>query len=125
MKDKNTFGEFYRSLVKSVSFVGKDNPIRVEVPFRFQDGDLFVIYVEETEEGTFVLSDRGHTLMRISFESEDIVFPKHITDSTLKNISGELIMKFQKKEDFATALFTFCQFLSQVEIINSQTRRLT
>ncbi len=42
----------------------------IESPFHYPDGDHYPIYVTETGTGGFVLSDGGHTLMRLSYEND-------------------------------------------------------
>ena len=37
-------------------------------PFSFPDGNHCPIYLSDTPSGSVVLSDRGHTLMHISYE---------------------------------------------------------
>ncbi len=46
----------------------EDDVLMVESPFTFPDGDHFPIYLSETAGGGVKLSDRGHTLMHVSYE---------------------------------------------------------
>lgn len=42
--------------------------LMLESPFTFPDGDHYPIYLSETPGGGVKLSDRGHTLMHVSYE---------------------------------------------------------
>ena len=44
-----------------------DGVLMLDSPFTFPDGDHFPIYVTETGSGNVTLSDRGHTLMHMSY----------------------------------------------------------
>ena len=46
----------------------EDDVLMMESPFTFPDGDHFPIYLSETAAGAVKLSDRGHTLMHVSYE---------------------------------------------------------
>ena len=47
-----------------------DGTIMIDAPFRFPDGDNYPIYLSGTHYGKVVLSDRGHTMMHISYEND-------------------------------------------------------
>ena len=46
----------------------------IDTPFTFPDGDSYPVYLSETPYGKVVLSDRGHTMMHISYENDVDVF---------------------------------------------------
>lgn len=46
-----------------------DGVLMLDTPLRFPDGDRFPLYVDQDAQGV-VLSDRGHTLMHISYEHD-------------------------------------------------------
>ena len=46
-----------------------DDYVRVSTPMTFPDGDVYTIYLKETPGGVR-LSDRGHTMMRLSYETD-------------------------------------------------------
>ena len=48
----------------------EDDVLMMESPFAFPDGDHFPIYLSETAGGGVELSDRGHTLMHVSYEHD-------------------------------------------------------
>ena len=60
-----------------------DSELMVRTRFQFPDGDRFPIHLSEAPAGGFRLSDRGHTLMRVSYE--------HDVDSLLDGTRGMLL----------------------------------
>ena len=48
----------------------KDDALMMDSSITFPDGDHFPIYLSETANGGVKLSDRGHTLMHISYEHD-------------------------------------------------------
>lgn len=60
-----------KELCASVSVVKRpDNVMMLDTPFSFPDGDRYPIYLSETGTGGIRLSDRGHTLMHLSYEGD-------------------------------------------------------
>lgn len=58
-------------LCANVSVVTRpDQVVMLDTPFRFPDGDHYPIYLDETGTGGIRLSDRGHTLMHLSYEND-------------------------------------------------------
>ena len=47
-----------------------DGVLMLETPFTFPDGDHYPVYLSETQAGSIMLSDRGHTLMHMSYEQD-------------------------------------------------------
>ena len=45
-----------------------DGVLMLDNVFKFPDGDHFPIYVSQNEDGSIVLSDRGHTIGHISYD---------------------------------------------------------
>ena len=51
-----------------------DGTPMVHTPFRFPDGDTYPIYVATSRSGDLTLSDRGHTMMHMSYDHDvDVV----------------------------------------------------
>ena len=48
----------------------RDDVLMLESPFTFPDGDHYPIYLSETPGGGVKLSNRGHTLMHVSYEHD-------------------------------------------------------
>ena len=56
-------------LCANVSIYRRDDGVlMLDSPFTFPDGDRYPIYLSESKVGGVTLSDRGHTLMHISYE---------------------------------------------------------
>ncbi len=47
-----------------------DGVLVLESPFSFPDGDQYSVYLSESPTGSIRLSDRGHTMMHISYEHD-------------------------------------------------------
>ena len=47
-----------------------DGILMLDTPFVFPDGDHYAIYLSDTPSGGVLLSDRGHTLMHVSYEHD-------------------------------------------------------
>ena len=50
--------------------VRDDGVFMLDTPFTFPDGDSYPIYLSENGTGSVILSDRGHTLMHMSYEHD-------------------------------------------------------
>ena len=61
----------------------QDGALMLRTHFEFPDGDNFHIYISEHGPGGLRISDRGHTLMQISYD--------HEIDSFLKGTRGQLL----------------------------------
>ena len=94
----------------------------LNTPFTFPDGDHFPIYLSETSGGGVVLSDRGHTLMHISYEHDADAFydgaraalrEQIVLESGMEEDSG--IFKIESSPDrIADTLFQFGQALTKI-----------
>lgn len=67
-----------------------DRLIRIETPFYFSDGDPYQIYLTEIETGGFRVTDMGHTLMQMSYESDIDLLRKGTRGVLLAQIQLEL-----------------------------------
>ena len=71
-------------LCADVRFVTRpDGALMLRTGFEFPDGDRFPIHVRELASGGLQLSDRGHTLMHLSYD--------HDIDAFLKGTRGALL----------------------------------
>ena len=66
-----------------------DGALMVRTCFRFPDGDNFPIHLSEAVADGLRLSDRGHTLMHISYEHDVDSFLDGTRGMLLKRIMGE------------------------------------
>ena len=96
--------------------------LMVRTPFTFPDGDRYPIHVSEAPSGGLCLSDRGHTLMRISFEHEIDSFLVGARGKLLERIMGESGLRWDGgavcldtcEEHLPEAIFLFGQALTRV-----------
>ena len=99
-----------------------DGALMVRTPFTFPDGDRYPIHVSEAPSGGLCLSDRGHTLMRISFEHEIDSFLVGARGKLLERIMGESGLRWDGgavcldtcEEHLPEAIFLFGQALTRV-----------
>ena len=89
----------------------------LESPFTFPDEDHYPIYLTETPGGGVKLSDRGHTLMHVSYEHDVDFFHEGATASLRAQIVRESGIDEEEgvfsmdapSDQVATALFRFGQ----------------
>ena len=99
-----------------------DDVLMLESPFTFPDGDHYPIYLSETPGGGVKLSDRGHTLMHVSYEHDVDSFYDGARASLREQIvreSGideeEGVFSVEAPPDqVAAALFRFGQALTKI-----------
>jgi len=106
-----------------------DERFRVFTPFLFEDGDHLAIVLKK-RENTWVLSDEGHTYMRLTYDLDEKDFQKgtrqKIISSTLsafrvEDRDGELTARVAE-DRFGDALFSFVQALLKVTDVTFLTR---
>lgn len=99
-----------------------DGELMLRTHFEFPDGDSYPFYLSEAPTGGLRLSDRGHTLMHISYE--------HDVDSFLDGTRGMLMERIASEtglvrddgtfhldtsaERLSEAIFTFGQALTRI-----------
>ena len=66
-----------------------DGTPMVNTPFRFPDGDTYPIYVATLPSGDLTLSDRGHTLMHMSYDRDVDIFMEGTCRPHLERIVTE------------------------------------
>lgn len=66
-----------------------DGPLMLRTHFRFPDGDGFPMHLSEAPAGGLRLSDRGHTLMHLSYEHDIDKFLDGTRGMLLERIVGE------------------------------------
>jgi hypothetical protein len=106
----------------------------VVTPFRFEDGDHFVIVLKK-DQGQWILTDEASTIMHLSYWMDDKALEtgasgnrKDIMDSSLlgfrvENRDGELIIPVAESR-FGDALFNFVQALTKVNDISLLSREI-
>lgn len=99
-----------------------DNALMVRTQFEFPDGDRYPIHLSETKSGGLRLSDRGHTLMHISYEHNVDSFLDGTRGMLLERIMGESGLQWDggafcldtSPEGLSDAIFRFGQALTRV-----------
>jgi hypothetical protein len=102
---------------------------RVFTPFMFDDGDHLAVVLKQ-DEGSWVLSDEGHTLMHLTYEMDEKqlqtgtrqkVITNALSTFSVSDRDGELIEKI-KDDDYGNALFSFVQALMKLTDLTFLTR---
>ena len=101
-----------------------DGALMLRTHFEFPDGDRYPIHLSEAASGGLRLSDRGHTLMHISYEHDVDSFMDGTRGMLLDRIMGETGLSWDgdggafcmdtPAERLPEALFTFGQALTRV-----------
>ncbi len=99
-----------------------DGVLMLSSPFAFPDGDCYSIYLSENNSGSIRLSDRGHTLMHVSYEHDvDALYrgpcaifrERIIRESGIEEDNGVFSVEVSPK-DAVEALFKFGQALTRI-----------
>ena len=77
-----------------------DGDLMLRTHFRFPDGDGFPIHISPAPSGGIRLSDRGHTLMHISYD--------HDVDAFLDGTRGALLERIVAESGLQQQQGTFC-----------------
>jgi Domain of unknown function DUF1828 len=102
------------------------NKFIIHAPFRFDDGDHFVIVLKNLGDGWF-LTDEGHTFMHLSYsgftinESRANLISQVVSAAFMEESRGELILHVAQ-DDFGSALFSFLQALTRIVEVSKWTR---
>lgn len=99
-----------------------DGALMLRTQFRFPDGDGFPIHLSEAPSGGLRLSDRGHTLMRISYDHDVDAFMDGTRGALLERITTESGLQRENgafsldtpAENLPVALFRFGQALTSI-----------
>ena len=101
-----------------------DGELMLQSYFQFPDGDHYPIYLSKAESGGLRLSDRGHTLMHLSYEHDVDSFLDGTRGMLLENIMGESGLQWDKDggafcldtspESLSENIFQFGQALTRV-----------
>lgn len=99
-----------------------DDTVMLRTHFRFPDGDSYPIHLSATPSGALRLSDRGHTLMHISYEHDVDSFVEGSRGLLLERIMDESGLQWDRgafcfdtlPEQLPQAMFTFGQALTKI-----------
>ena len=95
---------------------------RVDTPFSFPDGDAYALYVEQLPVGGLRLSDKGATLMHLSYENDiekfrdgtrNRLLQQILSESDVQENDGEFFLEIPAS-DLGHGVFRFGQALTRV-----------
>lgn len=94
----------------------------VSTPFSFQDGDAFSFYIDKIQTGGIRISDKGATMMHLSYEydvdkftegNRGKIFDQILAESGVKNDNGNIYIDTYNA-NIATAIITLGQTLTRI-----------
>lgn len=99
-----------------------DGALMLRAPFRYPDGDEYPIHLAEAAPAGWRLSDRGHTLMRLSYEHDVDELMDGARGALVERIVAESGLHWQEgalcldaaAEDLPGAAFRFGRTLARV-----------
>ena len=102
--------------------VRPDGAFMLRTRFEFPDGDRFPLHVSEAGTGGVRLSDRGHTLMHMSYDhdidaflggSRGMLLERLVNESGISRDGGEFFVECPM-EDLPRAVFQLGQALTRI-----------
>jgi hypothetical protein len=123
-----------------LSFIeAPDGALLVSSPFLYRDGDGLPVYLETDKNGKPMLTDKGHSLMRLSYDMDvdkvvenrgnrNDLFKSALFTGQVKNHAGRLVRSIDENTDVAQAVFRFIQTMIRVndlEYLNKERVRST
>jgi len=111
----------------------KDGVLMLDTPFTFPDGDHYPIYLTETGNGSIRLSDRGHTLMHVSYDHDvdsfftgtrAVLREQIVRDYGIKEKDGVFAVDTDPAQ-LADALFRFGQAMTKIYDLTFLSRHRT
>ena len=99
-----------------------DGALMLRTRFLFPDGDAYPIHVLEAPAGGIRLSDRGHTLMHISYEHDIDAFLEGQSRALMDRVLGETGVAYDDgifyldtpPEQVPTAMFALGQAITRI-----------
>jgi len=98
---------------------------KILVPFFYEDGDMYDLFVEECPSNTSLLriSDHGLTLMKLSYNFEiDTPKKKEILESTISQnrcmLDNSMIYLDIYPQQFVTGVYQFAQVISKINTMD-------
>ncbi len=88
-------------LCSDIQLIERENgKLMLSTPFVYPDGDHYSIYLRETQPGTIRISDEANTIMRLSYETEDV-------DKYFKGGRGKLMEQILREHQVQEEQGTF------------------
>jgi hypothetical protein len=114
--------EFAAKVCKSLSLVSEGlSRYRIFTPFMFEDGDNYSIVLKK-ENGSWILSDEGHTFMHMTYKLEEKDLQRGTRQQIISSVlsmfgvsdrEGELILKIED-DRYGDAFYSYIQALSKI-----------
>ena len=117
--------DFRRKVCEKLSLLPEGiDRFRVSTPFMFEDGDHIAVVLKK-ENGTWVLSDEGHTYMHLTYDlkEKDLRWDRmqEFVRNTLSVLNvqdrkGELFVPIQDG-NYGDAFYRFVQAILRIEVV--------
>jgi len=100
----------------------KDGSLHVQTPFSFPDGDGFSMYLDRLSSGGFRLSDKGSTLMHMSYDQDvdklkegtrSKIFDQILAEMGVQDDDGEIYLD-AAADRLGESVFRFGQALTRI-----------
>lgn len=112
-----------KTLCADVSIVERqDNLLHVSTPFSFSDGDSYSIYLSPLSTGGFRITDKGATMMHLSYENDidkfregtrGKIFDQILAEMDLSEDNGEFYIDSQA-DQLGASIFRFGQGVTRI-----------
>jgi hypothetical protein len=115
--------ELCRSLCADVNVIPRDDgSLLIDTPFYFPDGDGFTMYLQRLGNGGFKITDKGATMMRLSYEQDVEKLREGTRSRILDQILGEMGVQDDRGEfsleapanRLGDSIFRFGQALTRI-----------
>ncbi|MCC5934009.1 MAG: DUF1828 domain-containing protein [Balneolales bacterium] len=111
-----------KSLCAEVKLSRQNGHITMQTPFYFADGDAYQIYLKEMPGGILRVTDRGHTFMHLSYETDTAKLREGTRGRLFEQIKAEFdlfeangeIYTDTSADDLSKTLFRFGQGLTKM-----------
>jgi hypothetical protein len=131
MVEKEISEEFKRRVCNEVEVKQLGvNEYAVYTPFKFEDGDHFVIHLVRSN-GKWRLTDHDHTYMHMSYENVDFQqgTRRKIIDDALEfhgisETDGTLFLDVDAPENLGYGLYSFVQGINKIVSVTKITREV-
>ncbi|MBU1095903.1 MAG: DUF1828 domain-containing protein [Bacteroidetes bacterium] len=96
-----------------------DEYTQVVIPMYAEDGDLYELFVKESDEGKYIITDCGITIMRLSYSYEinsdrkREILNKIIRSNNVELKNGEILVETNLSE-FENSVFKLAQVIAKV-----------
>lgn len=102
-----------------ISIIETHNGLMLDIPFYHEDGDMYEIFVKQSDNGIVTLYDNGLTLMRLSYtfaldtDNKIDIFNRLLQKNGITNTNGILSIQ-TNEQNFVDDLNQFCIAIAKV-----------